>query len=389
MTGMTTTLSTKSRVGRRLAPLRVAMFLQGIAPWVPVEKLFMTQIGFNPGLVATMAAAYAAVVPLLEVPSGILADRWSRRGVLMLAAGAAAVSVVIGGLSQNVGTYIVSAMVLGAYFALQSGTVEAVVYDTLLEEVGESGDFERQLGRIHLLNSAALVGSAIAGGLIAAMATPRLTYFLTIPCSLLAVVALSRFREPRLHQQHEPFTRHIVTTVKAITGQAGLLPVVVAMALGSMALQMMFEFGPLWLVAAGASTVLFGPYTAGMTSAFGIGGSLAGRLKVGRPAAVVLVAGGLVLVLSDDVVVIVVAQVVVAVVLVVIGIHLNRVLHDRISSSIRTGVGSGVGTLSWLMFLPVSLVFGLVAGHSGTHAAGWVVTGVLALTGLAVLRAGR
>ena len=39
--------------------------------------------------------------------------------------------------------------------------------------------------------------------------------------------------------------------------------------------------------------------------------------------------------------------------------------------------------------LPVSLVFGLVAGHSGTHAAGWVVTVVLALTGLAVLRASR
>ena len=50
-----------------------------------------------------MAAAYAAVVPILEVPSGILADRWSRRGVLMAASAALALSALIGGLSHNVG----------------------------------------------------------------------------------------------------------------------------------------------------------------------------------------------------------------------------------------------------------------------------------------------
>ena len=70
---------------RRLRPIYVAAFLQNVALWVPIEKLFMTDIGFDNGSVAVMAAAYAAVVPLLEVPSGILADRWSRRGVVLLA----------------------------------------------------------------------------------------------------------------------------------------------------------------------------------------------------------------------------------------------------------------------------------------------------------------
>ena len=31
--------------------------------WVPVEKLFMSEIGFDPAAVGLMAAAYAAVVP--------------------------------------------------------------------------------------------------------------------------------------------------------------------------------------------------------------------------------------------------------------------------------------------------------------------------------------
>ena len=65
---------------RRLLPLQFGVVLQGLILWVPIEKLFMTEIGFDAASVGTMAAAYAAVVPLLEVPSGILADR--RRGAV-------------------------------------------------------------------------------------------------------------------------------------------------------------------------------------------------------------------------------------------------------------------------------------------------------------------
>ena len=73
---------------RRLAPLYAAVFLQGLVLWVPIEKLFMTSIGFDAAGVGLMAAVYAAVVPFFELPSGILADRWSRRGVLILGCGA-------------------------------------------------------------------------------------------------------------------------------------------------------------------------------------------------------------------------------------------------------------------------------------------------------------
>jgi hypothetical protein len=51
-------------LARRLLPLQVGVALQGLILWVPIEKLFMTQIGFNAASVGVMAAAYAAVVPL-------------------------------------------------------------------------------------------------------------------------------------------------------------------------------------------------------------------------------------------------------------------------------------------------------------------------------------
>src|SRR4030095_9352074 len=95
-----------SQAHRRLAPLVAAAFFGGILLWVPVEKLFLAELGFTPQTVGLMAAAYAGVVPLLEIPSGILADRWSRRGVLLLGNAGLFASVLMGALSTNVPTYI-------------------------------------------------------------------------------------------------------------------------------------------------------------------------------------------------------------------------------------------------------------------------------------------
>src|SRR5215475_1684108 len=194
-------------LARRLRPLQVGAGLQGLMLWVPVEKLFQTQIGFDAAAIAVMAAAYAAVVPLLEVPSGILADRWSRSGILIISSAAAATSALIGGLSHNVATYIVAALILGVYFAMNSGTVDSVVYDTVIEETGSADTYERWIGRVRIVESAAFTTSALTGGLLAGATSPRLTYFVTIPSVLASIIAFGRFREPRLHRPAEPLAR--------------------------------------------------------------------------------------------------------------------------------------------------------------------------------------
>src|SRR4029450_7571424 len=96
-------------LARRLLPLQIGMALQGLILWVPIEKLFMTQIGFDAASGGAMAAAYAAVGPLLEGAWGILADRWSRSRLLVLACVALMVSSLLGGLSQSVSGYVIAA----------------------------------------------------------------------------------------------------------------------------------------------------------------------------------------------------------------------------------------------------------------------------------------
>lgn len=384
--------SVNASLRRRLLPLQVAVALQGFMLWVPVEKLFMNEIGFDAATVGVMAAAYAALVPLVEIPSGIIADRWSRRGVLIVASTALMLTSLVGGLSHNVPLYIVSALFLAVYFAMYSGTMEAAVYDTLLEETGDGDGFERRLGRVRFVESATLVASSLAGGVLAGLTTPRLTYFLTVPFALASIVALLRFDEPRLHKAQESTSLrgHIAVTYRTITRRRELLPAIGLTVLTALMLQVIFEFGPLWLVTSGTAPGLYGPFWAGLVSTLGLGGLLAGRVRFDRPTTVVgtiavLTLASWVLTASRNLLVVTVAQFAVALVVVIMSIYVSRVLHDAVPSTIRSGVVSGVGALSWISFLPFSLVFGQVSKHFGVGTAAWMITAVAVLSAVVLL----
>ena len=381
---------TPPRLARRLLPLQVGVALQNFMLWVAVEKLFLSDIGFTAVSIGVMAAAYSVVVPLLEVPSGIVADRWGRNGLLMLAGVALAVSTLLGGLSTSVGSYVVAAMVLGVYFALSSGTVDSVVYDAVLEETGSSDVYERWIGRVRIVESAALVASALIGGLLAGWTSPRLTYYASVPFALLSVVALLFFREPRLHRNSEPtaLRKHLTTMFGVMTRDPRARRVLVLAALTGLLSQAVFEFGPLWLVAANAPAAAYGPYWAALVASLGIGGYLTSRLHLNRirnvvVLAVVLVGSPVALAFTDAVAVVVAAQVLFAVAVVVVGIHAGLLLHDAVVSSVRAGVSSGVGTLSWILFVPFSLLLGWLVRAHGVGWGGWALTAVAAL--LAVL----
>ena len=357
------------------------------ALWVPIEKLFMTGIGFDNGSVAAMAATYAAVVPLLEVPSGILADRWSRKGVVLLAQLALVVSVVIGGLSRSVGAYIVAALFLGVFFAFAvgHGRVDRLrhgpggdrrqhgvrAHDWTSPVCRERGPRRERTRRRGAGRGAVAPGDVLPDG----------------PVHHPAAVALLRFREPQLHQleEAEPLRHQIAATYRKLLERGALRPIVALLVLTALLLQVMLEFGPLWMVALTASAWLYGPHWAGLMAALGLGGLLGGRLVLTRPIsaaaiAATIVACCVVLTTTHLIAIVVVAQVVLVLLVVAVSIPVTGRLHDAVPSTNRAGVASGVGTLTWLTFLVFAFLFGAVSDRSGVNAAGWTIVLVAALT---------
>jgi hypothetical protein len=278
---------------------------------------------------------------------------------------------------------MVAAVFLGVFFALQSGTLESIVYDTVLEETGDSDAFERTIARVRVLESIALVASALAGGVIAQLAPLRTVYFLTAPLLVLSIVALLAFREPRLHKSEEPqsLRAQIGDTYRTILSGGHLRAVVALTIAGSVLVQGMLEFGPLWLVALLVPPFLFGPHWAGLTAALGIGGLLGARAWFTTPTmirlvAVAVVACGVVLTVSEQPLVVVGVQIALTLLLVAVSIPVTRSLHDAIPSAIRAGVASGVGTLTWLTFVPIALAVGFVSEVAGIGRAGWLFVAI-------------
>ena len=95
-----------------------------------------------------------------------------------------------------------------------------------------------------------------------------------------------------------------------------------------------------------------------------------------------------VLSLTRNLIVVAVTQVVLVLLAVALSIHVARLLHDAVPSSIRAGVASGVGAFSWIAFLPFALVFGVVSRDLGVGTAAWMITGAVVLVALTLVADG-
>jgi hypothetical protein len=221
---------------------------------------------------------------------------------------------------------------------------------------------------------------------LAQYTSTRFTYFATIPLVGLAIIGFWRFDEPRLHQATERTTlrSHVALTFRTMIASRAVLRALLLVATAGLLSQAVFEFGPLWLVALAAPAVLYGPYWAALVSTLGVGGLLISKLHVERRLMLVVlitlsVATALLLTWTRSLPVVVVAQFVLALVLAIIGIHASRLLHDAVPSSVRAGVSSGAGTLTWVLFVPFSLVFGWTARENGIDTSGFMLAGVVVI----------
>ena len=260
---------------------------------------------------------------------------------------------------------MISAGFLGVFFALQSGTLESVVYDTVLEETGDSDAFERTIGRVRLVESVALVASALAGGAIAAVAPLRATYFLTAPllrdlgAGAAAVPGATACTRPKSgsslrrqlggHLPDDPGSG-------AAPGRRGADRGRIGPDAGHVGVRPPLAGRP-GRARLPVRPALGGPHLGARAgrAARGAGRGSRGAWAVGL-VAVAIVACCVVLALSHQALLVVGVQVLLTLLVVAVSIPVLRRLHDAVPSAIRAGVASGVGTLTWLTFVPFALV---------------------------------
>ncbi|MBI2769252.1 MAG: MFS transporter [Burkholderiales bacterium] len=162
-----------------------------------VPLVAVLALGAGPGEIGTLAAVQTLPFLLMSMPLGLLADRMSRRGLMLMAEGLRAVSLFA--LLAMVVSGHLSIVWLGALgFIGAVGTVGfSVAAPALVPSLVPRELLARANGRLELARSAAYAGGpALAGALVAWAGAPT-AFVLAAVLSAAAVVLLWRLDEPQ------------------------------------------------------------------------------------------------------------------------------------------------------------------------------------------------
>jgi predicted MFS family arabinose efflux permease len=127
---------------------------------VPFYTVMFAERGLTPTQIAIALAAWSATAVVLEAPAGVLADRWSRRGLLFIGQTLRAVGFAIWIVAPGFEGYLVGLMLWGLKTALMSGTFEALAYDELAA-LGRQDAYARTIGRAHAARWAGFVSASL------------------------------------------------------------------------------------------------------------------------------------------------------------------------------------------------------------------------------------
>ncbi len=364
-------------------PIFVSKFLRNLVFWYGIEKLFMTTIGYNDASIGMMVAVYSTISILTEVPSGILADRWSRKGVLVLAAVSLGLSGLTGWIAHDIPTFLISAIFWGIFDALASGTDTSQLYDTLLETQGHARNFEKILGRYEALGGAALILGSIIGGFIGDHVSLSAAFLWSVVPAVGAIVFTLMIRETKIHrnEQDAQLLGHIAATFRAVFRNPNLTWILVCFLALALVQNLIGEMHQLWYLAIGASASFYGLASGIVISTYGIGGLLThffAKKQALLGAILTIITGSLIATWSHNPILIVAVQFMTGFLSFTLGLVLISQINHQLPSRYRAGAGSAINSVSRMIFIPVSLTFGAVAHTHSVFVAAWLMVGFAA-----------
>ncbi|MFD5299792.1 MFS transporter [Streptomyces mutabilis] len=133
----------------------------------PVYALLFSDTGMSVWQMSSLFALWSLTGVLLEVPSGVWADAFSRRLLLVLGPLLTAAGFALWVLVPSYGAFAVGFVLWGAGGALGSGALEALVYDEL-DRAGAADRYARVMGRARAVGiTATMAAMGLAGPVFA------------------------------------------------------------------------------------------------------------------------------------------------------------------------------------------------------------------------------
>ncbi len=287
--------------------------LADVVPLYPLYALLFTATGSTVAQVSALFAIWSATAVLTEVPSGVLADRFSRRSCLAAAGVLQGAGYVAWVLLPGFPGFALGFVLWGFGGSLASGAKEALLYDGLAA-AGARECYARVAGWVAAMELVAQIPAAVAATvLLAGGGFPLVGWASVATCLAAAAVAATLPEAPRTDTGDEAgFLATLRAGITEVARVPGVRAVLVAGA-GLAAFDAVEEYFPLmvadWGIPAEVVPLAILPIVLGGTAGAALGGTvarlpswalgavlaaamvlLAGAAEVAQPAGVVAVA---------------------------------------------------------------------------------------------------
>jgi DHA3 family tetracycline resistance protein-like MFS transporter len=117
---------------------------------------YVSEVGLNPLELVLLGTVFEATIFLFEIPTGVIADTYSRRASVILGLSLEGLAAIAIGLTESYAALIAASMLWGVAATCMSGAYEAWITD----EVGVE-----RVGRVFLRNAQFAYAGAIVGAL--------------------------------------------------------------------------------------------------------------------------------------------------------------------------------------------------------------------------------
>ncbi len=168
---------------------------QSLIPAYAIERLFWQERGMNVQMVVYCEIIYAITIVVLEIPSGILADRFGRKRLLVIDGVLSAIEFIILLSADSFWMFGFAVFLSGIGKAFSSGSQNALLYDSLLIE-NKQDDFEKKLGRLFAIDFGASVVAALSGGVLANYLGFEFNYIISFFSMVIAFIFTLLLKEP-------------------------------------------------------------------------------------------------------------------------------------------------------------------------------------------------
>ena len=178
-------------------------FFHALIPAYVIERLFWQQRGISVQMVVYCEIIYAVTVTLLEIPSGVLADKFGRKKLICMSAALTVAELAVILFAHRFRQFAFAVFLAGIGKAFFSGSENALLYDSL-KAAGRQAGFEKLLGRILAVDFTGSVLAALSGGVLAGAFGFDLNYIVSIVSTGVAFGITLFLKEPPAASPPEP-----------------------------------------------------------------------------------------------------------------------------------------------------------------------------------------